>query len=219
MDKDIFGNLTDWGTVLDQIEALKQSQSLDGYQSGLMRILRYKDNWKLRETVLSCLKELRHPGEAIMDEVWGIMMDETGYFDQRILAADCLSHLAGNHQLTNPTYLAKAIDGMRKLLDSPLPPVFHKAIENALCRLEDPKSAHFHTVKPTKTKERKAMRKFRIRGLWYEVSANCLRDALKKLVDSDGDFQYTPHWYTRTNRKSWASFTTSYGYTGIVEEV
>ena len=63
------------------------------------------------------------------------------------------------------------------------------------------------------------MKEFRIKGLWYTVKATCLRQALKKLVDEDGDFTYAPHWYTRSNRKSWASFETSYGYKGIVEEV
>jgi hypothetical protein len=68
-------------------------------------------------------------------------------------------------------------------------------------------------------KERKKMKEFRIKGTWYTVKANCIRQALKKLVDEDGDFTYTPHWYTRSNRKSWAEFETSYGYRGIVEEV
>lgn len=63
------------------------------------------------------------------------------------------------------------------------------------------------------------MRKFRIRGLTYEVKATCLRQAILKLVSDDGDFVYTPHWYTRSNRKSWAEFETNYGYKGIVEEV
>ena len=36
------------------------------------------------------------------------------------------------------------------------------------------------------------MRKFRIRGTWYIVRASCLKQALIKLVDEDGDFRYTP---------------------------
>ena len=51
------------------------------------------------------------------------------------------------------------------------------------------------------------------------VKATCLKQALLKLVDSDGDFTYRPHWYTRSNRKSWAEFETGYGYRGVVEEV
>ena len=51
------------------------------------------------------------------------------------------------------------------------------------------------------------------------VKATSLKQALLKLVDADGDFTYRAHWYTRSNRKSWAEFETSYGYKGIVEEV
>lgn len=63
------------------------------------------------------------------------------------------------------------------------------------------------------------MKKFRIKGNTEIVKASCLKQALMKLVDEDGDFVYTRHWYTRSNRKSWAEFETSYGYKGIVEEV
>ena len=74
-------------------------------------------------------------------------------------------------------------------------------------------------ISAIRSEREKKMREFRIKGLWYTVKATCLRQALKKLVDEDGDFTYTPHWYTRSNRKSWAEFETSYGYKGIVEEV
>lgn len=63
------------------------------------------------------------------------------------------------------------------------------------------------------------MKSYRIRGTWYTVKASCLKQAITKLVTDDGDFTYKPHWYTRSNRKSWAEFETGYGYKGVVEEV
>lgn len=63
------------------------------------------------------------------------------------------------------------------------------------------------------------MKQFRIRGTWYTVKASYIKQALLKLVDADGDFTYTAHWYTRSKRKSWAEFETSYGYKGVIEEV
>lgn len=63
------------------------------------------------------------------------------------------------------------------------------------------------------------MKQYRIRGLWYTVKASCLKQAILKLVDSEGDFVYTSHWYTRSNRKSWAEVETGYGYKCIVEEI
>lgn len=63
------------------------------------------------------------------------------------------------------------------------------------------------------------MKRWRIRGTWYTIKASCAKQALLKLVDADGDFTYRNHWYTRSNRKSWTEFETSYGYKGIIEEV
>lgn len=62
-------------------------------------------------------------------------------------------------------------------------------------------------------------RRFRIRGTWFTVEASYIKAAIIKLVTGDGDFTYTPHWYTNSNRKSWAEVRTSYGYECIVEEV
>lgn len=63
------------------------------------------------------------------------------------------------------------------------------------------------------------MKRFRIKGTTEIVKASCMRRALYKLVDSDGDFTYKNHWYTRSNKKSWAEVETSCGYKCIVEEV
>ena len=63
------------------------------------------------------------------------------------------------------------------------------------------------------------IRKWRIKGTWFTVTARSAKEALKKLVDADGDFTYKNHWYTKSNRKAWAEFETSYGYTGIIEEI
>lgn len=68
------------------------------------------------------------------------------------------------------------------------------------------------------------MKKFRIKGNTEIIAASCMKQALCKLVDPDGDFVYRNHWYTKSNNsnrfaKSWAEFETSYGYKGIVEEL
>lgn len=62
-------------------------------------------------------------------------------------------------------------------------------------------------------------RKFRIEGSTEIVKASCMKQALLKLVDPEGDFTYKNHWYTKSNRKAWCEFETSYGYKGIVKEV
>lgn len=64
-------------------------------------------------------------------------------------------------------------------------------------------------------------RYYRIRGTWYTVPAPTLRAAVRKLItDDDSEIaEYTPHWYTRTNRPAWARVRTTYGYICTVEEV
>lgn len=62
-------------------------------------------------------------------------------------------------------------------------------------------------------------RRFRIKGSTEIVEAYSMKRALLKLVDPDGDFVYKNHWYTRSNKKSWCEFETSYGYKGIVMEI
>ena len=44
------------------------------------------------------------------------------------------------------------------------------------------------------------MKQYRIRGTWYTVKARCIRQALLKLVDADGNFTYKSHWYTKSRR-------------------
>ena len=63
------------------------------------------------------------------------------------------------------------------------------------------------------------LKAYRIKGTTEIIRANCMKQALLKLVDNDGDFVYKNHWYTRNNRKAWAEFETVYGYKGIVEEI
>lgn len=45
MYSDIFGNLTDWGRVIEMLDRLKELKKLDRNQDGLTRVLRYRDNW------------------------------------------------------------------------------------------------------------------------------------------------------------------------------
>lgn len=138
MEKDIFGNLYDWGDVLEQIDKLRQSFSLDEHQPGLVRILRYRNNWKLRETVLDCIKELKRPVDSVTDVVFDIMMDDTVYYEQRILAADSLVHLCKK----NAKARKKFVEGVGKLLDVPHPPAFYKALNRITKQIENNKTAY-----------------------------------------------------------------------------
>ncbi|MBW2252789.1 MAG: hypothetical protein JRF60_19770 [Deltaproteobacteria bacterium] len=96
MNSDIFDNLMDWGQAMDKLNQLKQSKTLNEHQPGLVRILRYRDNWRLRETVLNYVKDITHPSDDLLTEVLNIVMDENVYYDARIIAVDALASLMNN---------------------------------------------------------------------------------------------------------------------------
>lgn len=63
------------------------------------------------------------------------------------------------------------------------------------------------------------MKTFHVKGWPLIAEARTLKDAIFKLVDRDGGFTYRPHWYSHSDRKSWAEVTMTDGYVCIVEEV
>lgn len=132
MDSDIFGNLIDWGHVIETLDRLKELKQLDKHQDGLTRILRYRDNWRLRETVLKHIVHLVEPTEELVQEVINITVDEDTYLDLRILAFDTLSHLIPLCIKCNDTkgrnLVEIAIENMNKLLNSPQSQIFHEAV-------------------------------------------------------------------------------------------
>lgn len=136
MDSDIFGDLTDWGQVIEVLDRLKELKRLDRHQVGLTRILRYRDNWRLRETVLKHIVHLPEPTEEIVHEVINITVDEDIYLDMRILAFDALSNLIflciRRNDTQSRNLVETAIENMNKLLDSPQPPIFHEVVSKTL---------------------------------------------------------------------------------------
>ena len=134
MSSDIFGNLMDWGQAIDKLNQLKQKKILNEHQPGLVRILRYRDNWRLRETVLNYVKDITNPSDDLLTEVLNIVMDENVYYDARIIAVDALASLMNNYKYNKESDRIDKSDVNKKikaLLVSPHPPVFHEAIRRS----------------------------------------------------------------------------------------
>lgn len=134
MNSDIFGNLREWRQVLELLASLKKSEKLDEHQSGLARILRYGENWRLLEAVLEYGKEIADPSEEFLQEVYHIMIDRNIYLEARMLAVNtlvCLSpriNRKSNHKFSQTLVVRK----MRNILNSPEPPIFHETIAKSL---------------------------------------------------------------------------------------
>lgn len=130
MQQDPFGNLSDWGRVLDILDELAENTKLEGCQSGLIRILKYKGNWRLREEVLKRVGAIQTPSDELVFQVLSILADDNIYYDARILAADALIQMLKNIQ--------EGLDGdinvsVRKVTErlrtTPQPSIFDNALK------------------------------------------------------------------------------------------
>jgi hypothetical protein len=130
MKQDPFENLTDWGQVLDTFEELADTSRLAECQPGLIRILRFKGNWRLREEVLKRVGEIQNPSRDLVLQVLAILADDNIYYDARIIAGDALIQLLKNgpddsyEELTS--MVRKLVD---KLKSTPQPPFFDQALD------------------------------------------------------------------------------------------
>ena len=147
MNSDIFDNLTDWGRVIETLDRLKELKQLDRHQDGLTRILRYRNNWRLRETVLKHIVHLSEPMEELVHEVINITVDEDTYLDMRILAVDALSHLiplcSKRDDIKSRNIVETAVENMNKLLSLPQSPIFHEAVTKALKTINKTQRSRF----------------------------------------------------------------------------
>ncbi|MCF8078733.1 MAG: hypothetical protein K9K88_05550 [Desulfobacterales bacterium] len=130
MEKDPFGNLRDWGPVLDLLDELSERGTISECQSGLIRILRYKGNWRLREEVLKKANHIKNPCNELVQQIISLLADDNLYYDARILAGDALVQLLHNVQNGFPFELNKEIQKViEKLQNTPHPPFFEFAVE------------------------------------------------------------------------------------------
>ena len=130
MKHDPFGNLTDWGTVLDIFEELANSRRLAECQPGLIRILRFKGNWRLREEVLKRIGEIQVPSEELFLQVLSILTDDNIYYDARVIAGDALVAMLKNvHAGAYDEMTEAAKKVVEKLKRTPQPPFFDEALD------------------------------------------------------------------------------------------
>lgn len=130
MQHDPFGNLTDWGVVLDILAELVDNGQLSECQPGLIRILRFKGNWRLREEVLNRVRAIQAPSEDLIRQVLTILTDDNTYYEARIIAGDTLMELLKNVPAGSyGEFTMSARKVIEKLKSTPQPPFFNEAID------------------------------------------------------------------------------------------
>ena len=139
MKNDPFGNLTDWGPVLDTLDDLTDKGALSTCQPGLIRILRYKGNWRLREEVLKRVGEIPAPSKELIQQVVAVLADDNIYYDARIIAGNALIQLLNNTESAHSEDIHDRVHKVvKKLKSTPQPPIFGNAIDALYSEIIEP---------------------------------------------------------------------------------
>lgn len=129
MQPDPFGNLKDWGPVLESICKLADDGNLHECQPGLTRILRYRDNWKLREETLNRIGKINSPDDALVRQVLNIIADEKLYYEVRILGCETMMEFLKNSVNTFDSEIkTEILKTVENLFRSQHPPIFEPAL-------------------------------------------------------------------------------------------
>ncbi|MBI9091559.1 MAG: hypothetical protein JEZ12_20295 [Desulfobacterium sp.] len=143
-----FGNLRDWDQVLKKLEHLIKVGQLEKWQHELIRLLRFDQNWRLREEAIVSLVFIKSPSLDLAKEVFSIVKRKDLYYDVRILAVDGLSKLmvriVDNQELDRDEinlFFHNTINGLEEYLEAPEPPIFHDALNTSLSQLRQVEKA------------------------------------------------------------------------------
>lgn len=138
MRQDEFGNLSEWGDVLERLEQLKCSGQLDDHQTGLARLVRFQGNWRLREAALQSCLEIASASDVLIADTLNTLADEQTPLRLRVLAADSLGHLLPRYspQAGSPFDVERVTEVMAQVATRVQPPVLADALRQALAAVE-----------------------------------------------------------------------------------
>ncbi len=134
--KDSLGNFQEWERVLEQLKKIEKNGDLHRYQPDLIRMLKYKGNWRLREAALEAIKQLKHPATLLVSEILNIIMDDNLYYEARVMACNTLNKLINHYNNNSNGYRTLARLGVAKHLTAlnavPQPPMLSSAVTKCL---------------------------------------------------------------------------------------
>jgi hypothetical protein len=138
-----FGNLMDWGSVLNKLQHLKDTGELNNHQEELIKLLRCDINWRLREAAVEASSTLTNPSVDTVKLLVELIKREDIYYNVRIMAAEALSTLVPvvmkskdlNKDLAR-LFIDEANHEVTRLLSSPAPPIFHDALDITLEQIQ-----------------------------------------------------------------------------------
>ena len=129
MQSDPFGNLKDWGPALECVCQLADEGKLSECQPGLVRILTYPDNWRLREETLRRIGAIANPDDALIRQVISILANDNLYYEVKILACDAMAELLKNkHHRFEEGIRVMITQTLENQIATPQPPIFEQAL-------------------------------------------------------------------------------------------
>ncbi len=145
MSQNVFDDLTDWAPVLSELAALSSRGELDAHQAELARLLRYRDNWRLREAALRAALEIRQASDLLIADALNVLVDPELALSTRIAACHALAHLLPRRQPTGVAELdlETVRKTMRDLAARSLNPVLQHELHQAVAATANtPAAAH-----------------------------------------------------------------------------
>ena len=131
MQPDPFGNLRDWGPVLEHISELTDNGKLSECQPGLTRILAFQGNWRLREETLKRIGFIQNPSNELICQVMNMIADANIYYEMRIIACEAIEELLSrDHHHFYTAMQMTLLQTVLAQLSTPQPPIFKQALEN-----------------------------------------------------------------------------------------
>jgi len=133
MPNDVFGDLREWGVVLNKLEELKAAEVLDEHQTGLARLVRCADNWRVQQEALIAALRVKRPRESLIREVLKVLTDSEASLENRIWAARAAGSLLNCARSAGErTADWAALETMlRDALADGGPPILQRAIREA----------------------------------------------------------------------------------------
>jgi hypothetical protein len=130
---DAFGDLQEWGDVLTTLARLRAAEELDRHQDGLARLMRCRENWRLREEALMSAAEVRRPASSLVAATMRLLVDQEESLENRILAARAMGSMLVSCQAESDGQvdISEALATMQSLMSNGGPPVLHAAVRSA----------------------------------------------------------------------------------------
>ena len=155
----ILGNFREWSGLPDTVASLAEHNELREHEDELIRALRYRSNWRIREIVLRALQKHEAPSVSILVAVLDILADESVYYETRVLAAATLTRLlerCGIAETNRPDSISLIAHRLAKLAETFHEPVLDAAL--ARCQQSARRLSSIPSSQPTPPRRKRAPR-------------------------------------------------------------